>query len=51
MRGVLDALFTEAFDERSGRDAALNRLSEVVLVYLLRHAIEVSGQRFPVRRP
>jgi AraC-like DNA-binding protein len=40
MRGVLDALFTEAFDERSGRDAALNRLSEVVLVYLLRHAIE-----------
>ena len=40
MRGVLEALFTEAFDERSGRDAALNRLSEVVLVYLLRHAIE-----------
>lgn len=40
MRGVLDALFTEAFDEHSGRDAALNRLSEVVLVYLLRHAIE-----------
>ena len=40
MRGVLDALFTEAFNERSGRDAALNRLSEVVLVYLLRHAIE-----------
>jgi hypothetical protein len=40
MRGVLDALFTEAFDERSGRDAALNRLGEVVLVYLLRHAIE-----------
>lgn len=40
MGGVLDALFTEAFAERSGRDAALNRLSEVVLVYLLRHAVE-----------
>lgn len=40
MRGVLDALFTEAFDERSGCEAALNRLSEVVLVYLLRHAVE-----------
>lgn len=40
MRGVLEALFTEAFDERSGRDAALSRLSEVVLVYLFRHAIE-----------
>lgn len=40
MGSVLDALFTEAFGERSGRDAALNRLSEVVLVYLLRHAVE-----------
>lgn len=40
MGGVLDALFIEAFTERSGRDAALNRLSEVVLVYLLRHAVE-----------
>ncbi len=40
MASVLDALFAEALVERSGRDAALNRLSEVVLVYLLRHAIE-----------
>ena len=37
---VLDALFTEAFAGHSGRDAALNRLSEVVLIYLLRHAVE-----------
>jgi AraC-like DNA-binding protein len=40
MRGVLEALFAEAFTERSGRDAALSRLSEVVLVLLLRHAVE-----------
>lgn len=40
MACVLDALFTEAFADRSGRDAALNRLSEVVLIHLLRHVIE-----------
>jgi Cupin len=39
LAGVLDALFVEAFAEHSGRDAALNRLSEVVLIYLLRHAV------------
>jgi AraC-like DNA-binding protein len=40
MAGVLEALFTEAFADRAGRDAALNRLSEVVLIYLLRHIVE-----------
>jgi AraC-like DNA-binding protein len=39
LTAVLEALFTEAFAERGGRDAALNRLSEVVLIYLLRHAV------------
>ena len=39
LASVLDALFSEAFAEHSGRDAALNRLSEVVLIYLLRHAV------------
>lgn len=39
LAAVLDALFTEAFAEHGGRDAALNRLSEVVLIYLLRHAV------------
>lgn len=38
--GVLQALFLEAFAEGSGREAALSRLSEVVLIYLLRHAID-----------
>jgi AraC-like DNA-binding protein len=38
--GVLDALFTEAFDKQGGgRGAVLNRLCEVVLIYMLRHAI------------
>jgi AraC-like DNA-binding protein len=37
---VLEALFAEAFAGHSGRDAALARLSEVVLIYLLRHAVE-----------
>jgi AraC-like DNA-binding protein len=40
LASVLDALFTEAFDKRSGgRGAALDRLCEVVLIYLLRHAV------------
>lgn len=32
LANVLDALFTEAFAERNGRHAALNGLSEVVLI-------------------
>lgn len=40
LAGVLDALFTEAFDKQDGgRGAVLNRLCEVVLVYMLRHVI------------
>ncbi|MEJ6006977.1 AraC family transcriptional regulator [Paucibacter sp. AS339] len=39
MAAVLDALFSEAFSPATGRDAALDRLSEVVLIYLLRHAL------------
>lgn len=38
--GVLDALFSEAFAAGKGREAALDRLSEVVLIFLLRHAVE-----------
>ncbi|MEY2855077.1 MAG: hypothetical protein RL030_2209, partial [Pseudomonadota bacterium] len=38
--GVLDALFSEAFAEHNGREAALNRLCEVVLIHLLRHTVE-----------
>lgn len=38
--GVLDALFTDAFDERRvGRGVVLNRLCEVMLIYTLRHAL------------
>lgn len=39
LRPVLEALFAEAFSEHCGRGAALNRLSEVLLIYLLRHAM------------
>lgn len=41
LASVLEALFSEAFDERSGgRGVALNRLCEVVLIYMLRHVVE-----------
>ena len=41
LASVLDALFSEAFDPHGdGRSAALNRLCEVVLIYLLRHVVE-----------
>lgn len=40
MGHVLEALFAEAFTEHAGRDAALNRLGEVVLIHLLRHLVE-----------
>lgn len=40
MARVLEVLFAEAFAEHSGRDAALNRLTEVVLIHLLRHVVE-----------
>lgn len=37
---TFDALFREAFATRLGRQAALNRLTEYILVLLLRHAME-----------
>lgn len=40
---VLSLLFDEAFNERCGRRALINRLFEVVLIQVLRHLME-SGQ-------
>lgn len=40
---VLSVLFEEAFDQRCGRRALVNRLFEVVLIQVLRHLME-SGQ-------
>jgi AraC-like DNA-binding protein len=37
---TVDLLFTEAFDERAGRQTALDRLTEYFLVLLLRSAID-----------
>lgn len=39
MRGTLDLLFDEAFDHRCGRQAALDRLSELVILQLLRYGM------------
>jgi AraC-like DNA-binding protein len=36
---VVELMFDEAFSDHSGRDAALNRLTEYLLVLLLRHLI------------
>src|SRR5690606_1195189 len=41
--GVLSLLFDEAFNERCGRRALIDRLFEVVLIQVLRHLME-SGQ-------
>ncbi|MBX3606669.1 MAG: helix-turn-helix transcriptional regulator [Piscinibacter sp.] len=38
--GALALLFGEAFSQRAGREAALDRLVEYVVVLLLRHAVE-----------
>ena len=40
MQRVLELLFDEAFHEHCGRTAALDRLSELLLVHLLRHALD-----------
>lgn len=40
LQGVLDALFAEAFAAEPGRDAAIDRLCEVVLLHMLRHALK-----------
>lgn len=45
-RGVLELLFEEAFEQRCGRQAVMDRLFEVVLVHLLRHLME-AGQSGP----
>lgn len=39
---TVELLFDEAFDQRIGRQAALDRLSEIVILQLLRHAMEAS---------
>lgn len=39
---AVNLLFDEAFSERIGRQAALDRLSEIVILQLLRHAMEAS---------
>lgn len=38
--GLLDLMFEEAFSERSGKQAIMDRLCEVLLISLLRHCIE-----------
>lgn len=40
LKSLLELLFDEAFASRSGRQAAVDRLTEYFLVLLLRHAIE-----------
>lgn len=40
MHRVLELLFEEAFADECGREAALDRLSELLLVHLLRHSLE-----------
>lgn len=37
---ILDLMFAEAFDERSGRQGILDRLCEVLMIRMLRHCIE-----------
>lgn len=42
---VLQALFAEAFGDASGRNGLLDRLCEVVMIYLLRHVIDSGALR------
>jgi AraC-like DNA-binding protein len=39
LQGVLDMLFDEAFHQRCGRQTALDRLSELLILQLLRHCM------------
>ena len=39
---AVDMLFDEAFHQRVGRQAALDRLSEIVILQLLRHAMDAA---------
>ena len=40
LQQILDVMFAEAFDERSGRQSILNRLCEVLMICMLRHCLE-----------
>jgi len=40
LKSSTEALFDEAFHERSGRDAMMNRLTEIFLIQLLRHVMD-----------
>lgn len=40
LASTLTLMLDEAFEQRSGRQAIVDRLCEVVLVHLLRHTIE-----------
>lgn len=40
MHRVLELLFEEAFEAHRGRSAALDRLSELMFIHLLRHALD-----------
>lgn len=40
LRGVLELLFAEAAEQRAGRRQVVDRLAEVTLIHLLRHAME-----------
>lgn len=40
---ALDLLFQEAFDEKCGRQAALDLLMEYLLILLLRHLLDISS--------
>lgn len=37
---ILDLMFSEAFDDRSGRQGVLDRLCEVLMIRMLRHCLE-----------
>lgn len=37
---ILDNMFAEAFDDRSGRQGVLDRLCEVLMIRMLRHCLE-----------
>lgn len=37
---ILDLMFSEAFDERSGRQGVLDRLCEILMIRMLRHCLE-----------
>lgn len=39
LKSVLDLLFAEAADGRTGRQAVMNRLAEVTLIHFLRHVL------------